>query len=214
MSVEKMASFFDARINGYDDHMRQHNDDFEMFYQTIAGCVPADSKEILVLGCGTGADLQAVTKRFTKANFTCVDLSDEMLQTTQKRFSFLGQRLTLVKGSYFDVDYPNKYDAIVAVMTMHHWTFEEKLQLYTKIIKDLNPQGVYIEGDYYATLEDEKRHLDRYITLKETLSTSEYYHIDIPMNRVTQQKLYTSSGFKQVDIVYVRDANEIHCCTL
>lgn len=51
--LEKMAEFFDARLEGYDDHMLTEIVGAAAFYPFTARCLPdTPGAEVLDLGCG------------------------------------------------------------------------------------------------------------------------------------------------------------------
>lgn len=207
-----MASFFDARIEDYDDHMQESVEQFDVFYEEVSCSVPLNAKQVLILGSGTGTDLSLLLKRLPDCQFTCVDMSIEMLNALKEKFKSEMHRIELIQGSYFDVKYTQQFDAIVAVMTMHHWIYEDKLQLYKKIKMDLTIEGCYVEGDYYATLDDEKEFIERRTSLLKEVDQEVFYHIDIPFHHSTQERLIKEAGFKSFDRVYVFKGKEVQRC--
>lgn len=57
--LERMAEFFENRLDGYDDHMMTNIESADEFYPFTAGCLPTNKGcRILDLGCGTGLELQ------------------------------------------------------------------------------------------------------------------------------------------------------------
>lgn len=49
--------------------------------------------------------------------------------------------MNLICGSYFDVPFVEKtFDAAVSAESLHHFTKEEKIPLYTKLKKALKPE--------------------------------------------------------------------------
>jgi tRNA (cmo5U34)-methyltransferase len=78
---ERMADFFDARSEGYEEHMAQSVSSFDRFYAAIASPVPETDEElyILDLGCGTGVELEAILSRAPNAAITGIDVSAQML---------------------------------------------------------------------------------------------------------------------------------------
>ena len=53
--LEKMSDFFEARLDGYDEHMLTNIESAEEFYPFTAKQLPAtENCHILDLGCGTG----------------------------------------------------------------------------------------------------------------------------------------------------------------
>lgn len=211
--LEKMNDFFDKRIESYDDHMKGCIEDFDGFYQQIVSDIDTDrTLNILVLGCGTGAEVSYLLKNTNKFKITCYDLSAEMLKAFEDKFSGLIE-MNLKQESYFNIKDADTYDFVIAVMTMHHWTYDEKLEMYQKIFRALKDKGVYIEGDYYVTLEDESRYLKEREEKLEGVDPNEYYHIDIPFHHTTQRKLLEQVGFKGFERVYTQLEKEVHRVT-
>ena len=57
--LEKMSDFFEARLDGYDEHMMTNIASANEFYPFTAKQLPTASNcQILDLGCGTGLELQ------------------------------------------------------------------------------------------------------------------------------------------------------------
>ena len=53
-NVRKMDDFITARVDGYDEHMRQFVEEDSEFYAFTASLLPrAENAEVLDLGCGT-----------------------------------------------------------------------------------------------------------------------------------------------------------------
>lgn len=210
--LEKMNEFFDKRIDGYDDHMRKAIENYHEFYEHVVSEIDDDRDlNILILGCGTGAEVTYLLNKTNRFKLTCYDLSTEMLKTFESKFS--GQfEMTLKQTSYFNLEEVDAYDYVIAVMTMHHWDHNEKSELYRRIFQALKNNGVYIEGDYYVTLEDESRYLkERDNQLKD--HDADYYHIDIPFHFSTQKKLLEDVGFKGFKRLYVHNQKEVHRVT-
>ena len=56
--LEKMGEFFDARLNGYEEHMLTTIDSAPEFYPITASYLPTEAHAaVLDLGCGTGLEL-------------------------------------------------------------------------------------------------------------------------------------------------------------
>lgn len=202
---EEMAVFFNARADGYDDHMRASLGDlFDAFYAAVAAQVPeADgAAAILDLGAGTGTEVATILARAPRARFTCVDLSAGMLAKLSERFATQREQLTLIHGSYLDVPLPDAaFDFAVAVMTMHHFPHQTKGDLYARIRAALRLGGTYVEGDYYVTPAEEARLLERREKLLRP-GDEGLYHIDIPFALDTQRHLLLNAGFAKVDLVW------------
>lgn len=213
-NVEPMATFFDKRVKIYENHMRGCVADFERFYRTISKPIQTTMEpvQILDLGCGTGLELEGIFKKAPNASLDCVDVSGEMLKKLIERYSAYRENIQIVNRSYLNIQYePAKYDYIVSVLTMHHQDYRTKLKLYTAIRNALKDDACYIEGDYIVSIDEEKKKLYEYATLKrlnpEILEGS--HHIDIPFSRKTQLRLFKAAGFSEVDVIWNKGDNLI-----
>lgn len=154
--LEKMSDFFEARLDGYDEHMMTNIEYASEFYPFTAKQLPtAENCHILDLGCGTGLELQEYYKLNSSAKVTGIDLSQGMLTELQRKF--VGKNITLILGSYFDVPLgENVFDAAVSVESLHHFTKEEKIPLYAKLHTALKENGYFILTDYFSLSDDEE----------------------------------------------------------
>ena len=202
--LEKMGEFFDARLQGYEDHQMTTIESAEEFYPYTAGCLPQDPDTcILDLGCGTGLELDHYLKAVPTAKVTGIDLAPGMLDALRRKFP--DQELTLIQGSYFDVPFSeNAYDAAVSVESLHHFTKEEKTKLYAKLRKALKPGGYFILTDYFALSEDEERsrraELLR-IREEQNLPPDEFYHYDTPLTVQHETEALLAGGFESVEVL-------------
>ena len=131
--LEKMSDFFEARLDGYDEHMLTNIESAGEFYPFTAKQLPTtENCHILDLGCGTGLELEAYYLLNPSARVTGIDLSQGMLAALKKKFTY--QNITLVCGSYFDVPFGvSLFDSAVSVESLHHSTKEEKVPLYRRL---------------------------------------------------------------------------------
>ncbi|MBO4458672.1 MAG: class I SAM-dependent methyltransferase [Butyrivibrio sp.] len=182
--LEKMGDFFDARLDGYEDHQLSTIESAREFYPFTAKCLPtAEGTYVLDLGCGTGLELDEFFALNKTAKVTGIDLAAGMLDALQKKFS--GKDITLINGSYFEVPFgEEKFDAAVSVESLHHFTKEEKIPLYTKLRAALKSGGYFILTDYFANSEDEETRFRQellQIRKEQKLSDDEFYHYDTPL---------------------------------
>ena len=120
--LEKMDTFFEARLNGYEAHMLNAIESAELFYPFTAECLPdAPGVNILDLGCGTGLELDWFFRRNPLARVTGIDLSKGMLAVLHRKYP--EKDMCLIRGSYFDIPLGVcVFDAAVSVESLHHFT--------------------------------------------------------------------------------------------
>ena len=202
--LERMGEFFDARLNGYEEHQLTCIDSAQEFSPFTASCLPQKAaSSILDLGCGTGLELAYYFEKVPTAKVTGVDLAPGMLDKLRKKYP--DRALTLVLGSYFDVPFDeNAFDAAVSVESLHHFTKEEKIPLYRKVWKALKPEGFFILTDYFSLSDDEERfYRAELLRLKkeQNIQDDEFYHYDTPLTVDHEKEALLSAGFSSVAVL-------------
>lgn len=203
---EEMAAFFNARVSGYEAHMKENPNYYEE-KMILADQFEINSEplKILDLGCGTGLEIEYILKRTPNAQFLGIDLAGDMLESLRKKYQAVSDQIQLINGSYFDYDFGrNRFDYVVASATMHHWLPERKLPLYKRILASLKPGGKFINDDYLVPEKEEGEMLAKYLRLIESglLKDGRFYHIDIPCSAQTETKIINEAGFQRVKLVY------------
>ena len=202
--LEKMSDFFEARLDGYDEHMMIAIESADEFYPFTAKQLPtAEDSRVLDLGCGTGLELAEYYKLCPSANVTGIDLSQGMLAELKRKFA--DKDLKLIHGSYFDVPLgENVFDAAVSVESLHHFTKLEKIPLYAKLRAALKENGYFILTDYFALSDDEERmHRQTLNTLKaeQRIDDNEFYHYDTPLTVQHEIEALAEAGFASVEVL-------------
>ena len=202
--LEKMAAFFEARLDGYDAHMMTNIESAREFYPFTASQLPATQNcRILDLGCGTGLELEAYFLQNPSGRVTGIDLSQGMLSALKKKFS--DKDVTLICGSYFDVPFGiSLFDGAVSVESLHHFTKEEKVPLYAKLRNALKDGGYFILTDYFSLCDEEERmHRQNLIAMKaaQGIADDECYHYDTPLTVKHETDALLEAGFSSVDVL-------------
>lgn len=199
--LEKMGEFFDARLDGYEEHQLTCIEAAQEFYPFTASCLPTGAVSILDLGCGTGLELEYYFPLSPDASVTGIDLAPGMLKALREKFP--DRKLTLIQGSYFDVPFGEyRFDAAVSVESLHHFTKEEKLPLYQKLHASLKDDGYFILTDYFAPTEQyEIFYHQELLRLKaeQGISDSEFYHYDTPLTVAHETEALLAAGFSKVE---------------
>ena len=202
--LEKMSDFFEARLDGYDEHMMTAIESADEFYPFTARQLPTVPRcHILDLGCGTGLELAEYYKLCPSANVTGIDLSQGMLSELKRKF--VDKDIILIHGSYFEVPLGEKvFDAAVSVESLHHFTKAEKNSLYAKLRVALKENGYFILTDYFALSDEEERmHRQTLNALKaeQGIDDEEFYHYDTPLTVQHEIEALTEAGFASVEVL-------------
>lgn len=202
--LEKMGEFFDNRLDGYDEHQLTCIAGAQEFYPFTALCLPSRPGAcVLDLGCGTGLELEEYFRRNPTAKVTGIDLAPAMLGALKTKFP--DQELTLIQGSYFDIPFAESaFDAAVSVESLHHFTKEEKIPLYTKLCKALKDAGFFVLTDYFSlTDEEEQLHRQQLHDLKQRqgICDEELYHYDTPLTVAHEIEALHAAGFSEVEVL-------------
>ena len=202
--LEKMCDFFEARLDGYDEHMLTNIASATEFYPFTAKMLPAVANcHILDLGCGTGLELEEYFLLCPKAKVTGIDLSQGMLSALGKKLA--DKDIRLIVGSYFDVPLGKEvFEAAVSVESLHHFTKEEKIPLYAKLHTALKENGYFILTDYFALSDAEERmHRQTLVALKaeQGICDGELYHYDTPLTVKHETEALLEAGFSCVEVL-------------
>ena len=202
--LEKMADFFEKRLDGYDKHMLTNIESADEFYPyTAKQLTTTKNCYILDLGCGTGLELEEYYPLNPSAKITGVDLSQGMLSALKKKFA--DKDITLICGSYFDVHFGmSLFDSAVSVESLHHFTKAEKVPLYAKLHRALKDGGYFVLTDYFSlTDEEEQMHRQNLSDLKteQGISDDAFYHYDTPLTVKHETEALLEAGFSSVEVL-------------
>ena len=202
--LEKMGEFFDARLNSYDEHQLKNINSAEEFYPYTASLLPQKFDAVILdLGCGTGLELEYYFKIVPTAKITGIDLAPGMLNMLKNKFP--DKELKLINDSYFDVPLgENIFDAAVSVESLHHFTKDEKINLYKKILSALKHKGYFVLTDYFSLSDEEEKNYGQELARlkkEQGLNENEFYHYDTPLTIEHEKEALFDAGFKSVEII-------------
>lgn len=203
--LEEMDAFFNARIEGYEEHMSPWKEHYAWMARQLSAEWSGDGnkKTLLDIGCGSGLELDCIFEKFPNLHVTGIDLSTEMLRKLSDKHR--ERNLELVQADYFTYPFgENCFDAVVSFETLHHFTMEKKKEVFTKLYHCLKPGGIYLECDYIADTQeiedllfaecDRRRKRDG--ILPET-----FVHFDTPLTLEHEMQAMRESGFEQMELI-------------
>ncbi len=162
--------------------------------------MPHDAVELLDLGCGTGLELDEIFKVKPFINVTGIDLTQAMLDKLKSKHP--DKNMTLINGNYFDYNFGTCiYDVAISFQTMHHFSHEDKIKLYSKIFAALKEGGQYIECDYMIEKQEDEDFYyseNKRIRKGHSIQDGEFYHYDTPCTIDNQIDMLSKSGFRNV----------------
>jgi tRNA (cmo5U34)-methyltransferase len=167
--------------------------------------------KVLDMGAGTGLLTQYLYEKFERAEFTLIDLSDEMLNIARQRFK--GKlNFKYIAGDYVKYDFQDKFDIIASSLSIHHLHDHNKEFLYGKIYEILNEGGIFLNADQVLApnpsneLEYQRNWREKIeegsLRESEKISILERMKFDKPAKLEYNLKWLEKSGFNDVDVFY------------
>lgn len=151
METDNIKERFNLIAEEYDSQRKKFIPCFEDFYITmidfIAKLIPLPNS-ILDLGAGTGLLSKYLFDHFANAEYTLVDISEQMLEVAKKRF----ENMKNIKCQILDYskDFPiENYDLIASALSIHHLENDDKNNLFKKIYFELPEEGCFVNLDQF-----------------------------------------------------------------
>jgi len=148
---ENIKKQFDLIAEKYDEGRRCFIPCFDDYYNrsvSLLKNLKPSVNRIVDLGAGTGLLTMEMYLLYPEANFTLVDLSQDMLAIAKQRFN------GLESFEYIAADYsagiPANCDLICSALSIHHLENEQKQELYNAIYKALPFGGTFINLDQFC----------------------------------------------------------------
>lgn len=204
---------FNECAEEYDRQRRALIPHLDDIYTTVAELAVSDvpGPKILDLGAGTGLLTKQLFKRYQRAEFTLLDLSDKMLEVAKQRFDGL-PNFHYINGNYLEHDFEDSFDIVTSSLSIHHLKHAEKKFLYDKIYSILNDDGVFINADQVLAPnpENERVYHAKWMEYIESGPLTESdkktifkrMELDKPATLEDNLKWLKDSRFKDVDVYY------------
>ena len=204
-TMDKVEIFEKERASGYNQFVETWIPNYHYFLDQLPGLLRHTvKKDLLVVGCGTGNEIERFLQTPGYWQITGVDPSPDMI--AQAREKLQGRNnIELVEGLVSDLDLSRKYGAATLLLVLHFLKDNgEKLNLLTGIADRLTPCAPFIMLDITGDEKQIKNNLNilRLLLpdgLAEDQITNRLSRIENELYPVSEQRiseLFAEAGFE------------------
>ncbi len=104
------------------------------------------SKEILIVGGGTGSILSSFSKRFPDSNITFLDISEDMIALAKKK---RGSRVSFICEDFFHFEGRGSYDLVFFPFFLDHFSQKELRVIAKRAHMQISNDGVVAIVDFH-----------------------------------------------------------------
>src|SRR5207244_7712298 len=122
---------------------------YDLQRDVMVSLMPSDRDlplRILDLGCGPGVMASRLAEDFPHAQLTLFDLTVEMIDRCESRLGG-NPRVSFRVGDFREDDFGTGYDLILASLSLHHATLEERPALAKRLFRGLVHGGQLITAE-------------------------------------------------------------------
>lgn len=197
-------------VDGYDQHIRKLIPGYEMIHLQVDAILQSmlpPNAHILIVGCGTGYELEYLLKRHPDWKFTAVDPSLTMLQKAQEQVEILDKssQVTFIHGETSALPLENCFDAALSILVAHFIADEIKPVFFKDIYDRLKEKAVLLTYDLMTCVNPQQLQALRYLCLAQGLTEVQCQkmleRIDQDFFSLTTEgyiKLLEKAGFESV----------------
>jgi len=206
--MKKIESFEGDRVAHYDNSIRKWFPGYDNLLELLFPILKArlsdtEPHKVLILGCGTGNELNILARLRPGWEFTAVDPSEQMLAIAAEKVGMLAN-VKLVKGTIENIE--GSFDAITCILITHFFEQEVKKQVYHCVYKHLNPGGMFILADITGSKSSFTRNFELFkvyqqLNVDDDTLEKGLNHIVNDLHYISEEELTTilkGEGFKKV----------------
>ena len=149
MRKEQVQEHFAKQADEYEKLMVKLVPQYLEQNQIIYNLLPEENKNyrVLDLGCGNGILSELVFRKLPHSYIVGFDLTENMLNAFNKKLAKYSGKFELKQGDFRNDPIGVNYDIVIAGLTLHHLTWEEREQFYKTLYSSLNGGGLFIARD-------------------------------------------------------------------
>ncbi|WHR57970.1 class I SAM-dependent methyltransferase [Acinetobacter haemolyticus] len=165
-------------VEEYDQHIRKLIPGYEIIHQQVDAILQSRLKadaHILIVGCGTGYELEYLLNRHPHWKFTALDPSLAMLEKAQARVSQLNKcaQVEFVHGDTSHLPDQICFDAALTILVAHFIADENKPTFFTEIHDHLKENGILLTYDLMTCTDPQQFQALRYVCLAQGLTEAQ-----------------------------------------
>ncbi|MDB0281441.1 class I SAM-dependent methyltransferase [Acinetobacter seifertii] len=197
-------------VEGYDVHIRKLIPGYEVIHLQVDAILQSVLKphaHILIVGCGTGYELEYLLKRHPDWKFTAVDPSLTMLQKAQEEVELLDRssQVTFIHGDTSALPLEACFDAALSILVAHFVADDIKPAFFKDIYDRLKEKAVLLTYDLMTCINPMQLKALPYLCLDQGLTEEQCQKM---LERMAQDffslttegyiKLLEKTGFESV----------------
>lgn len=143
---------FNLIAKKYDENRRKFIPCFDDYYESTTKLILSNidsPKRVLDLGAGTGLLTYYWFKEYKTADYVLVDIADEMLNVSRKRFAGL-ENIQHEILDYTKQLPKGEFDTIISALSIHHLDEGQKTDLFERIYEKLPVGGIFVNYDQFC----------------------------------------------------------------
>lgn len=159
--MNKVEIFENERATGYNQFVETWIPNYYYFLDRLPKLLRETShKDLLVVGCGTGNEIEWFTQSPEHWKITGIDPSPKMIEQAHEKLQNF-KNVKLIKGLLTDLDVGKKYGAATLLLVLHFLNDSgEKLNLLKEIAEKLMPGAPLVMLDITGDKNQIRKNLE------------------------------------------------------
>ena len=172
MKQDQVQEHFAKQADEYEQLMVKLVPQYLEQHQIIYNLLPKEDRNyrVLDLGCGNGVLSELVFQKLPNAYVVGFDVTENMLQAFEKKLANHAGKFELKQGDFQTDPIGSGYDIILAGLTLHHLTWEQRETFYRTLYSAMNQGGLLLARDIIID-EDETVRQEQYSIWKEFMDS-------------------------------------------
>ncbi|WP_151795646.1 class I SAM-dependent methyltransferase [Acinetobacter soli] len=162
-------------VEAYDEHIRKLIPGYEIIHQQVDAILQSvlqPTAHILIVGCGTGYELEYLLNKHPDWTFTALDPSLAMLEMAETRVKHMGKsaQVQFVHGDHSTLTEAAVFDAALCILVAHFIADEQKNEFYSSIHRCLKKSGLLLTYDLMPCNNPQHLQALRYLCMTQGLT--------------------------------------------